>query len=1316
MKKILYFITLCTLLFVLSACEVTKKIELSYDNSEIQVTVGDTINLKPSISGLNETDIFNLNYDLSNDNATIDKDGNFTALSEGDVVVTVTIDLDVNVSATVTVIINGEETFNIILDVNGGEALSSSIITFKKDEIVTLPTPMKEGYTFLGWYEDNTLVTNIENKNYDLVAKWEKVIVTYTITLDANGGEGLSSNCITFNENETVTLPTLTKEGYTFLGWYEDDTLVTTVTNKNYTLVAKWEKVIVTYTIILDVNGGEGLSSNCITFNENETVTLPTPTKEGHTFLGWYENDNLITNIENKNYNLVAKWEKIPTYTITLDPDGGSGVSNTTITFLKDNNVTLPTPTKNGYKFLGWYENGVLVKTIENKDYDLIAKWEKNIVTYTIKLDVNGGNALSSNQITFEENNKVTLPTPTRSGYKFLGWYENNTLVTTITNKNYNLVAKWEKIIVSVTQYSINYVLQEDTYLSNYTSRTELINDLISDIQSVKGDSYSLSYFTSYTGSGYGIFASSAGVKTFFSNDEMRIKWSWILEYAKTLRAASELDVTQYDTLISKGYVDADAATVNLEMIGFICGKQCSYTAGNTTYKSSDYSLSGNLNGIWGMIHDQFMTNNKFDQGTYLINVLPNAVKVGATFAGWYTSSTFDASTKVNSTTVLNGNINVYPKFTTASSVSTTVTFDYNGGVSEQLYEKYGTKLSSLVTSGLNGSFWSGTNYASNIFINESSTDPLAKFSTRIYISEDSYTGLYTIVSILQSGTASTWPENAEYVITISGQYSGSYDDNFTASKINIGDIVIVDKQISSMTSSTIANVSIYSPTLSKDTIVEVIDGNFILPSPKRTGYSFDGWYDAYNNKYDSIADFSGISSITLTANWIFEDRIIGEFEDVSYVIVGKTIQLNTIYLSGNTGNLKWTSETPNIATVNSIGTVTGVSEGLAKIVVSDANYPSINFVFYVTVLNEDPTGILKLLVDSNNASIYTKEDLLIGIKLGSDGAYITDITGSVSKLLFENYVVHNDYYLSSPSNKSTLTGSGKGGVDFITVHYAADMPYSASASLTGGKNLASYNKTCNTNGTGASWHYSTGNDGIWSCQNTAYGAWHAGRSTSMTWTSSGVTTAKVGTDVYSTDVTLGSDGYFYIKGVKTSVKNSTSGKKLNGMGLGVKLVGSTWYLGGHQYKSDYGYIGSTGGNNNSIGMETSVRQGSDLWLTWQYTAQLCAKLLIQFELPIQRLVGHHFFSGKWCPQPMLENDLEIWYEFVEMVEQELELYKNYSNYTLDFSSNSSYLKNNGRVKTLPTYSECVTYTVTYKVGSTTKTVTLSSILPGSIA
>ena len=1189
MKKIFYTLITLVFLFILASCETgtTPTNSLSYANSTKEMYVGETIDAKPVVKG----GVLTLIYELSNNIASIDEEGNLTALEKGTVTLTVRAVEDTSVKAVLLVLIK-------------------------------------------------------ENEQP----------VQYTITLDVNGGDEILNNAITLEAGLALELPVPTKEGYNFLGWYNGEVKFeeNVMPEENITLVAQWEKQevivppsLIEYTITLDVNGGEEILNNTIILEVGSSLELPEPTRDGYNFLGWYKGE--------------TKFED---------------------TVMPAENITL------------------------------VAKWEKIIITYTINYDVNGGVMPINAPTSFIEGEKISLPVPTRDGYKFLGWYEDELIVDVVSNKDYNLVANWEEI---GSKIQITYILEDDVILSNYTSRAELISDLISDIQTIKGSTYTLDWFNSTTGSGYGLFASAEGVKTFFADAAMRAKWNWILEYAKSLREASGLNTTHYDSLMINGYVEAEAATINVEMIGFITGKEYSYVVSETTtYKSSDYSNSSNANGFWEKIHNNFLANVTFDKDVNALSVLPNAIKNGAVFGGWYTSSDFNASSKINETTVFTQNTTVYAKFIVSSGDASTVTFDYNGGVSNELYSKYGTKLTSLVINRYNSTysdFWSSNseiNYSSNVFVSTSANDPKAKFSTRLYIAKDMYTGIYTVVAIIQSGVSSTWAPGAEYVITLSGSYEGTYDDNFNISKVSIGTIVVFDKTITSISANNPSTVSFYNDTLANSVITEKVDSTFVMPTPKKVGYTFIGWYDNFNNKYEIANDFIGLGTITVTAMWKFEDRIIGSFESNSWVVSGETIKLNAYYYGGTNGTMKWVSENPNIATVDQNGLVTGYAEGVATIIVCDSEYEDIKFVFYITVFEQEPEGMLKVIVDSNNESIFTRDNLLIGITYGSDGAYYSDIVGSVSKLLFVDYKEYTTYYLSSPSKTSSLTGSGKGGVDFITVHYAADMPYSASAMYNGGKNLASYNQTAS----GASWHYSVGNDGIWYCQNTAYGAWHAGRNTTMTWTDSGVTTAQVGTDVYPTDVTL-KNGYFYIKGVKTTVANTTSGTKLNGMGLGVKLVGDKWYLGGHQYKSDYGYIGSTGGNGNSIGMETSVREGSDLWLTWQYTAQLCAKLLLQFELPLNRLVGHHFFSGKWCPQPMLENDLEIWYEFVELTRQQMDLYQNYSNYTLSFDSSSEYLKDNGRVSKLPNYPECVTYTVSYTVGSTTKTITLSSILPG---
>ena len=103
----------------------------------------------------------------------------------------------------------------------------------------------------------------------------------------------------------------------------------------------------------------------------------------------------------------------------------------------------------------------------------------------------------------------------------------------------------------------------------------------------------------------------------------------------------------------------------------------------------------------------------------------------------------------------------------------------------------------------------------------------------------------------------------------------------------------------------------------------------------------------------------------------------------------------------------------------------------------------------------------------------------------------------------------------------------------------------------------------------------------------------------------------------------------------------------------GQYYMGTTWWC---YSQVAEGRICSKGGNLNSIGIESAVNPESNLWYTWQRTAQLVAKLMLENDLDITRVKGHHFYSAKDCPQPLLENDLEIWWKFIEMVEHEYDL------------------------------------------------------------
>ena len=193
-----------------------------------------------------------------------------------------------------------------------------------------------------------------------------------------------------------------------------------------------------------------------INFKEGEMIELPIPSKDGYRFIGWYQNGECITSIENQDYDLVARWERV--FSIQYQLDGGVLPSDAITSFVENEEIEIPIPSKKGYRFIGWYQNGECITSIENQDYDLVARW-KQIFSIAYQLD---GGTLPGNAITsFVEDDLVTLPIPQKEYYTFIGWYQNGELVTGITNQNYQLVAKWERV------YQITYILNGGQFLED---------------------------------------------------------------------------------------------------------------------------------------------------------------------------------------------------------------------------------------------------------------------------------------------------------------------------------------------------------------------------------------------------------------------------------------------------------------------------------------------------------------------------------------------------------------------------------------------------------------------------------------------------------------------------------------------------------------------------------------------------------------------------------------------------------------------------------------------------------------------------------
>ena len=218
-------------------------------------------------------------------------------------------------------------------------------------------------------------------------------------------------------------------------------------------LTAQWTAP--TYAVTLNTNGGTINSGNVTSYTYGVGATLPTAgdmTYTGHTFVGWYDNENLtgspiaaIGGTETGNKEYWAKWE-INQYTITFDTAGGSVV--TPITQNYGTATTAPAdPTKTGYTFAGW--DRAIPATMPAENLTITAQWTVN--QYTIAYDLAGGTAEGNPDTYTIETGAFTLKNPTKSGYTFTGWSgtgldgENNMTVTIPTGStgNRTYTAHW---------------------------------------------------------------------------------------------------------------------------------------------------------------------------------------------------------------------------------------------------------------------------------------------------------------------------------------------------------------------------------------------------------------------------------------------------------------------------------------------------------------------------------------------------------------------------------------------------------------------------------------------------------------------------------------------------------------------------------------------------------------------------------------------------------------------------------------------------------------------------------------------------------
>ena len=380
--------------------------------------------------------------------------------------------------------------YNVIYHEDGGVYRNGYTKVTKRnyDEAVTLPTStdiMKDGGTFIGWYDNNsftgdmiTAIPAYTDKDVHVYVKWNEAI--FNITYNENGGiykEGYTKKTQR-RYSDPVYLPQngdIIKKGFIFGGWYENSSFtgaaissIPAKTNRDVVLYAKWVDGV--YTITYNENGGTYINGyQKITSRKyTDEVKLPTKEnliKEGFDLEGWYESPEFrgsaLTKISantDTNKVLYAKW-KGKQFNVTLNTNGGKIHYGNVKKYSHSIGAILPTaviPPDEHKKFVGWYENenltGSKVERIDPSSMGDKVYYAKYNPVYLLKFNAGGGIGTMSN-IQVEYGKSVNIPNNSfvKEGYKFKNWisnegktYEANKSIT--LNADTILTAEWEKI------------------------------------------------------------------------------------------------------------------------------------------------------------------------------------------------------------------------------------------------------------------------------------------------------------------------------------------------------------------------------------------------------------------------------------------------------------------------------------------------------------------------------------------------------------------------------------------------------------------------------------------------------------------------------------------------------------------------------------------------------------------------------------------------------------------------------------------------------------------------------------------------------
>ena len=342
---------------------------------------------------------------------------------------------------------------------NGGTVAGDG--TYNYGQTCTLTASPATGYYFVKWTKNGTQVSTNASYSFTVTEETASYVAhfqlqSFTINVSANPSTGgTATGGGTYIYGQTCTLSASPATGYNFIKWTKNGTQVSTNPNYSFTVteaanyVAHFQLHSFTINAAANPNSG-GTITGAGTYNYGQTCTLSATPATGYNFIKWTKNGTQVSTNTTYSFTVteaasfVAHFQ-LQSFTInaSANPNDGGTITGTG-TYNYGQTCTLTATPATGYDFVIWTKNGTQVSTNASYSFTVteaasfVAHFQLQSFTINASADPYNGGTVNGGG-TYNYGQTCTLTATPATGYNFINWTKNGSLVSTNTNYSFTV-------------------------------------------------------------------------------------------------------------------------------------------------------------------------------------------------------------------------------------------------------------------------------------------------------------------------------------------------------------------------------------------------------------------------------------------------------------------------------------------------------------------------------------------------------------------------------------------------------------------------------------------------------------------------------------------------------------------------------------------------------------------------------------------------------------------------------------------------------------------------------------------------------------